>query len=234
MIINEKFVPIGHPNRPGWKREGPTLAFVIHSTANLWPGAGDEWHAKYFARQWQMAKYNEFGKTTPGMCEAGPLDDLGYGTKFRVGCTHLAADQDSVTYILPLDEYAPGAGDRTLQYDEQWKGQKALARYAFGNRQNYRTTQIEVCENADGDWLRSLANARDWVINECVKEGLSVDRDGSIVPESVFEPPMPGRVLIVRHYDITGKNCPSRLVKHQDEWENLVNYIAAAVNGGRP
>ena len=30
---------------------------------------------------------------------------------------------------------------------------------------------------------------------------------------------------IIRHYDITGKNCPKFYVEHPDEWEMLKNYV---------
>lgn len=34
---------------------------------------------------------------------------------------------------------------------------------------------------------------------------------------------------VIRHYDVTGKNCPKYYVEHQDAWEqfkvNLEDYI---------
>jgi N-acetylmuramoyl-L-alanine amidase CwlA len=233
MILKQDIIPPNHPNRPGWKREGPTLAFIVHSTANIWPGAGDEWHARYFARPYQIAGYLEDGKRRDGICEVGALKD-GIGTKFHVGATHAVADDNSVTQVLPLDEYAPGAGDRPLPYTNLWKGQKQIAAMAFGNRQNCKALQIEVCENRDSDWAKALANARDWIIEQALDNDLLIDVDGSRRPEAVTVPPARGRVLILRHYDLTGKNCPSRLVANPGEWLDLVNYIIGAVNAGRP
>ena len=31
---------------------------------------------------------------------------------------------------------------------------------------------------------------------------------------------------IIRHYDVTGKNCPKYYVQHEDAWEKLKNDVS--------
>lgn len=34
---------------------------------------------------------------------------------------------------------------------------------------------------------------------------------------------------VIRHYDVTGKNCPKYFVEHEDAWENFRNDLAAYI-----
>jgi hypothetical protein len=75
--------------------------------------------------------------------------------------------------------------------------------------------------------------ARDWVIEDMLCRGIRVDLLGSLLPTDVVAPPAPGKVLLVRHFDLTGKACPSYFVQNKRAWEDFIRYVAAAVNGGR-
>lgn len=220
MTINQAIIPAGHPNRRGWKLE-KVSGYVVHSTANIRPGTGDVWHGKYFSRPY-VKKGNLFFESDGQ-------------TPFRVASTHMSADRDSLTQFLPFDEYAAGAGDRPLIWSEEWRGQRPFSRHAFDNRQNWRTLQIEICE--DGGWNEaSVNNARDWIIEDCISRGLRVDAQASIDLSQVTTPPKQGYVYIARHYDLTGKHCPSKMWARGTEmyWADFVRYIAAATNGGCP
>lgn len=30
---------------------------------------------------------------------------------------------------------------------------------------------------------------------------------------------------VIRHYDVTGKNCPKYYVEHEDEWDNFIDDV---------
>jgi hypothetical protein len=233
MIINEKLIPLHHPNRIGDKLTG-MLAYIVHSTANFNPGTGDTWHANYFGRAYEIGPYFDIatGKIITGNLEKGTIGQdkahPGCGIKFRNGATHSIADEDSITMDIPLDEYAPGAGDRPKPYDNQWKGQNPIASYVFGNMQNYKSLQIEICDS--GDWKKSMENARQWIIQDAKARSVRIDMKNSLDPINCIFPPIKGTVLILRHYDVTSKNCPSRLVKDYASWGTFVESIVAEVN----
>jgi N-acetylmuramoyl-L-alanine amidase CwlA len=216
--LKTALIPLGHPNRHGWKLES-LGGYVVHSTANLRIGTGDEFHARWFSRQ-----YVRDGET---------CYEADGKTPFRNGATHVVADADSVTLCVPLDEYVPGAGDRPRQWEPVDRGQRPLARVAFENRQNWRTIQIEICES--GGWNKASEDmARDWLIEDMTVRGVRVDHEKSIRPSLVMGPPDPGRVIILRHYDLTGKHCPTKMWADDIYWNDFVRYISAAVNGGQP
>lgn len=213
--MKTQVIPEGHPNRRGWKLERVD-GYVVHSTANLGAGTGDDFHARWFSRPFVARGEDRF--------------EADGKTPFRNGATHVVADADSVTLCIPLDEYAPGAGDRPLTYDRVNFGQKPLARVALANRQNWRTIQIEICEA--GGWNEaSVSMARDWIIEDATCRGVRVDVDGSINPLTVQAPPVDGRVLLLRHFDITGKRCPTKLWNDAAAWADFVHYVSAAING---
>ena len=34
---------------------------------------------------------------------------------------------------------------------------------------------------------------------------------------------------VIRHYDVTGKNCPKYFVEHEDAWQTFLADVAAAL-----
>lgn len=189
MKINERYVPKNHANRPGDKLDD-VLAFILHYTANDSPTATDTNNAKYISRPYK--KIN------------GIVYEVDGKTKFRYGSAHTFCDQDSVTRTIPYTEPSYGCGDRQLPYNNGYKGQTKLAHETFKHRQNYRTINIEICNN--GDWEKSCNNAIEeivWVIN-------------------TYKYP----AVFLRHYDITGKICPKPLIDEK-KWNEFKNKIYA-------
>lgn len=83
--------------------------------------------------------------------------------------------------------------------------------YASNDR-NYDTVSIEVCHPDDtGKFTdatyRSLVQLTAWL---CVKFGLTEDD-------------------VIRHYDVTGKNCPKYFVEHEDAWEDFKENVSLAI-----
>lgn len=198
MQVFEQLIPKGHPNRPGTKLEA-LKGIAIHYTANFNPGATDTANAKYFARKWS---------TVGPECKA--MESDGY-TPFRYGSAHIIIDEDSATTCIPFDEVAWHVGDRPLPWTPSLKGQKPLAASLFGNRQNYQTIGVEIACN--GDWEKAVHNAIQWVRGFCAGKGLRpVARD----------PLYRGEVILLRHFDLTGKICPKPMVDDPKAWDRFI------------
>jgi N-acetylmuramoyl-L-alanine amidase CwlA len=209
-IILEKLIPFGHLNRPGVKLEA-VLAGVVHYTANDAPTATDTANAAYFAR-----------KYSPG--PSGPTEYKQPAVKFRYGSTQRVADMDSVTSCIPIDEVAWGCGDRQLPWDKIYKGQTHLAYDVFYNRQNHFCLNWEICNNdaipgSDEDWRRAAAN--------CIWDMARTFKQLGLKP--IFEHRMPAlgkEILVLRHGDLTGKNCPALYMRYPEEWQKFCNALA--------
>ncbi len=83
--------------------------------------------------------------------------------------------------------------------------------YASNDR-NEDTISIETCHrNADGAYTEetyeSLVQLSAWL---CKKFDLTEEN-------------------LIRHYDITGKNCPKYFVEHEDEWETFKKRVGEAL-----
>lgn len=83
--------------------------------------------------------------------------------------------------------------------------------YASNDR-NYDTVSIEVCHPDESgkftdETYRSLVQLTAWL---CVKFDLTADD-------------------VIRHYDVTGKNCPKYFVEHEDAWETFKENVSLAI-----
>jgi len=228
MDVVQSHIPLPHPNRPGIKLTA-LKAIVIHYTQNDRPSATDTMHAQYMSRPYETGKY--FNKRTnvaaSGAIEKGSMGkgEQGLGIAFRTASAHVFCDMDSVTEVIPLDEVSWNCGDRNYK-----GGYQRVASTVFKNRQNYETIGVEICNNdvikdSDEDWNAAVENAKQWVITFLQSRGLSVDVEGSLAPQEVSEAPAEGNVLLLRHYDITGKICPKPLVENPEEWEAFVREV---------
>lgn len=214
MKLIEGYIPAGHPNRPGKKLEA-LKAIVIHYTQNDNPGATDTMNVRYIGRK--------FIRNEKGSFEADGK------TPFRFGSAHVFCDMDSVTLAIPTNEVAWGCGDKNFN-----GGYQPVASAVFGKRQNYQSVSVEICnndavKNSDEDWNGSVKNAKQWVIDFLKSRNLIVDVTGSIEPQKLKAAPDEGEILLLRHYDITGKNCPAPFVKDSNAWETFVNEVADSV-----
>lgn len=225
--IHQKLITHGHPNRPGTKREG-LLALVVHYTANFDPKSNDLANASYFGRPYERNIYlytdPKTGRTEKrtGPIEAGSFGrgPGKFGIPFRYGSTQRICDQDSVTICIPDDEISWAVGDRALSWEPVYRGQTKLAKEVFGNRQNYLTLNWEICcndiiKNSLDDWEAACAVTR-WDMAMFIREN-------NLMPIFDRRRPDVGKreILVLRHFDLTGKICPEPLVtgeKGQREW----------------
>lgn len=196
------YIPLGHPNRPGRKLISQD-ARIWHGTANTSPTATDEMHRKYagrpYLKKWDSQNNRYLFYESDGV------------TPFVYGATHNYIDKDSVTIIIPHDEYAPGAGDKGLDINNGYNGQTKLAKEVFNHQQNYRTIQTELCMNDMKSWDKVLSNAVEFT--------------------KLY---MPHIKMDYRHFDLTGKTCPMPLVNTSIEevdprWVNFVKRINDAI-----
>jgi len=213
MDAREVFIPAGHPNRPGTKLEA-LRAIVIHYTANSNPSATAEMNAKYFGRKWVKDAKNN------------PMEADGK-TAFAYGSAQVVADENEVVFALPPDETAWACGDSRIKLPNGTMGQQPLAKKVFQNRQNHFITSIEICNN--GNWDAAVANAKQWTIDYLREKGVKVDLAKSLDPQNDQNPEL-GSVLIVRHFDITGKACPKPFIDDGEAWKNFVTDVATSVN----
>lgn len=214
MEVIRAHISAGHPNRPGTKLSA-LKAIVIHYTQNDNPGATDTMNVKYIGRKYVKKDGKSF--------EADGL------TPFRFGSAHVFCDMDSVTEAIPLDEVAWGCGDKNYK-----GGYQRIAEKVFKRRQNFETISVEICnndaiKNSSEDWDRAVSNALQWCVTFLQQYNLKVDFTGSLYPQAVEEAPETGKILLLRHYDITGKICPKPFVDQQKDWEMFVKEIARQV-----
>jgi len=185
LKVIEDYIPLGHPNRPGTKLKDKK-ARVWHGTANIAHSATDTANVGYASRAY-IKKWNKDKKKWDYFEISGK--------PFSFGSAHVYIDIDSATLTIPLDEVAYSCGDRQMPYGttpgiEGYKGQRKLAYYMFQNKNNSFAWSIELCMNQMDKWDLVCDNAI-----EFVKEY------------------MPGLELTdLRHYDLTGKCCPSPFV----------------------
>lgn len=219
MTVNELLIPPGHPNRPGVNLT-ELRAIVFHYTGNDAPGATDIMNAKYFARKYVRVGpdyFEENGKTP-----------------FAYGSAQVVADSDSITIAIPVTEAAWAVGDRRiLPWTEQWRGQQHVSRNLFNCKPNYQTLSIEICNNdiikdSDSDWLASVEMAAEWVIEFLKSRSLKVDEAASLSPQ-LAKTIVPGSVVLLRHYDISGKLCPKPFIDNPGQWTDVVKKISMAV-----
>lgn len=215
MNVTQAHIPIPHPNRPGKKLEA-LKAIVIHYTQNDRPGATDTMNVQYIGRKYVKKEGKSF--ESDGV------------TPFRFGSAHIFCDMDSVTEAIPTDEVAWGCGDRNYK-----GGYQRIAEKVFKRRQNYETISVEICNNdvikdSPQDWEAAVGNALQWVVTFLKTYNLKIDKVGSLFPRGVDEAPEAGTVLLLRHYDITGKICPKPFIDNPSAWKYFVEAVAEQVN----
>jgi len=218
MKTQEAWLPVGHPNRSGKKLES-LKAMIIHYTQNESLGATDLMNAKYIGRKYIKKTINEEQKSF----------EADGKTPFSFGSAHVFCDMDSITLAIPTDEVSWGCGDRNFK-----GGQQPVAATVFNKRANYHTVSVEICnndiiKNSDEDWKGSVATAKQWTIDFIKSKGLKVDVAGSLAPQTLKTGPKAGEILILRHHDVSGKNCPAPFIKDKVAWEAFVRDVAKAV-----
>ena len=75
---------------------------------------------------------------------------------------------------------------------------------------NFFTVGVEMCVNSDGDWNKTYQNTVEFVAKFLKEHGLTIDN-------------------LLRHYDITGKNCPAMMIDEK-EWRKFKQAVQNEIN----
>ena len=86
--------------------------------------------------------------------------------------------------------------------------------YYHPTARNSNTIGIEMCVNSDGNFDRMRANTVKLAADICKRHGID---------------PLTG---MVRHYDVTHKDCPRFFVQDPVAWDRFRRDVAAEMNGG--
>ena len=122
---------------------------------------------------------------------------------FRSASAHYIVDDSNIIQCLPDQEVGYHCGDRPLgKYKPIGLG---LMNGYKGTTPNYFTIGIEMCVNRDGNWLETYSNTIDLVARLYLKYQLN-----------------PGS--IIRHFDVTGKQCPKPFLK-PSAWEQFIQDV---------
>ncbi|GCD83653.1 hypothetical protein PTHTG4_27170 [Parageobacillus thermoglucosidasius] len=120
----------------------------------------------------------------------------------RYASSHIFVDKNEAINIIPLDEVAYHANDGT------YRGVPELKPNA-----NFLSIGVEMCVEKDGTFHpNTIARTEDVFVELCKKFKLNPMKD------------------IVRHYDITHKNCPAPWVKDFKAFEDFKKRVQAKLN----
>lgn len=122
----------------------------------------------------------------------------------RYASAHIFVDKNEAINIIPLDEVAYHANDGT------YRGVPELKPNA-----NFLSVGVEMCVEKDGTFHPdTIARTEDVFVELCKKFKLDPIKD------------------IVRHYDITHKNCPAPWVKNRQAFEDFKKRVKLKMNAG--
>src|SRR5690606_4088541 len=123
-------------------------------------------------------------------------------TQKRYASAHIFIDKVEAYLIIPLNEVAYHANDGT------YRGVPELKPNA-----NHYSIGVELCIEKDGSFHpETLRRAAEINAELCRRFKLNPQKD------------------IVRHYDVTRKNCPARWVKYPKEFTEFKNMVARVIN----
>lgn len=217
MVINHKEILLPHPNRIGTRLEA-VKALVFHYTANDRPTATDEMNARYFGRAYQKIGndyYERDGKTP-----------------FSYGSAQIICDEDSCTIAIPENEVAWSVGDRRLPWTDRYRGQQPISKTLFNFRPNYQSISIEICNNAS--WRRAYLNSARWAVDYIKRNNLSIDLEYSLDPQNENRILQDNHIVLLRHFDISGKVCPKPFVDNMIDWQMFVTMINDSIHNNIP
>lgn len=112
---------------------------------------------------------------------------------------HYFIDDKNILLAVPCDEVAYHVGAKTYSK----AGKDLIAR---GYQPNFCTVGIEMCVNSDGDFNKVKELTKKLTLMLLYKYQLTPDD-------------------ILRHYDITGKNCPAMFVEDEVAWKLFIEEI---------
>lgn len=175
--IKQEFVQVNQYTRPGKKLNG-VKGIVWHYTAD--PGASAQNIRDYFN----------------GTCIR----------EKRYASAHLVVDDKEVIQMIPFDEVAYHAHDKSLCFPDELKPNANLC-----------TIGVEMCIDKNG-------NITEATFQNAVELGVQLCKMFNLDPFKNF----------YRHYDITHKNCPAPWVANPSEFERFKKLVKEKLSEGIP
>lgn len=127
---------------------------------------------------------------------------------------HVFVDDSEALCIIPYNEVAYHANDTV-----RWNGDGTIYKPMYnkiGNA-NYSMIGIEMCLDRNGNITETTFQNSVKVAKEIIKQYPHITRD-----------------MIVRHFDVTGKNCPASWVAKPSELERFRNAVFSNTEPEQP
>lgn len=128
----------------------------------------------------------------------------------RYASAHIFVDKDSATCIIPLNEVAFHCND-VQKHNKDGSVYRPLEK-VLGYNGNLRTVSIEMCVEKDGT-----------IHPDTIKRSIKVSAELC----QMFKLKSSD---IVRHYDVTGKNCPAPFVDDVKKFESFKKEVDKILN----
>lgn len=128
--------------------------------------------------------------------------------KFRSASAHYFVDNSEIVQIIPQTEVAFHCGDLSNNGGRTKLGTNSSPIVA--KPPNYYTIGIELCANIDGDWVTTMQKGAELCAMLVHSYGLGIED-------------------VVRHYDVTGKNCPAPLID-PIRWQGFKDLVSQALS----
>jgi N-acetylmuramoyl-L-alanine amidase len=128
------------------------------------------------------------------------------GGNYRYAGAHIFIDKFEAVEVIPLDEVAYQANEK----DPRLPTLRASAPYYPGGNANLLTLSIEMCIEEDGSFHPDTVERTRLVIKDLQKK---------------FPQLKDTKNRVVRHYDVTGKNCPKPFVEDEQKWKAFLHSI---------
>lgn len=130
------------------------------------------------------------------------------GGAYRYAGAHIFVDRKEALEVIPLNEVGYHANERKA--GPLLSALKASTSYYPGGNANLLTIGIEMCIEKDGSFHPD-----------------TVERTRQVVKmlQAKFPQLRDTQNRVVRHYDITGKNCPKPFVENKQAWNAFLKSI---------
>jgi N-acetylmuramoyl-L-alanine amidase len=133
----------------------------------------------------------------------------------RYAGAHIFVDKDEAVEIIPLDEVAYQANEKKPKLSTL----RASTDYYPGGNANLLTLSIEMCIEKDGSFHPD-----------------TVERTRQVIKylQDKFPQLKDTKNRVVRHYDVTGKNCPKPFVEDEQKWKAFLYSVDQQIAKPKP
>jgi len=147
----------------------------------------------------------------PGASAANHQKYFGNGAGGRYASAHIFVDAKEALCIVPLDEVTYQANDvQKYVNGKAYRGASAK----FGQNANLTAIGVEMCVEKNGTISSVVEEKTVQVVADlCKKFGLK-------------------ETDIYRHYDVTGKSCPTPFISDSSRFTNFKAKVKKVLNGG--